>query len=912
MASRRDRSPSPGEGEMSKVSASPEALNPTSRTPWSFGQASGVAPQVSPFSAVAPSAEAQRRPRFNTSQPHQQEAQTSSRNADHPPAPKKKKHKGGKKRRNRRQSFAAPAVEVGPDEESHSPHLDGPMTASGSRDTFYLIPGGPKSNTSLESEALLDHRQQVPMQARRQSAVGQAAAHSTQSLGLPSTRRQSTSTPHRASNLTRSRLSRVIRASYSEEDEEAVGADDGTPLLGTSIKNRGATTPRGISYAGNGSSNLPIERERSSDSLASARRKALGSRHSQDRADGRDGSYDINNPPSVPPSPILSPDFRYDDVMLHGSDIEGDATPPSLNGARDVVLDVDESSIRNRYGHSTSPPQDSGLKRRMTNAAEDDVCFPQEDMSIDEAASKHERDRDQSSVRGRRRRRRVWPDLAVLEAWALEEKEERTMEGIRARKISEPLLVGGRLRPRKITWHREEEEAPYRFTYFNEDFHSTIHSQTLSELPQEGQTFRDLLIPDPPLLSDDSSDEGDDTHHDENTTHRSPSPLVGSFPKQPTEQQVSYFPRRHRLSDANHETGRSSLHHLDHHNGKPKKYGSRPIYWLDVLCPTDSEMKILSKTFGIHPLTTEDIITEENREKVELFSNYYFVNYRSFEQDPTSEDYLEPLNVYVVVFRECVLSFHHSQTPHPANVRRRIRQLSDYLVLSTDWISYALIDDITDCYAPLIESIEDEVDAIDSAILGLHSTQEKGDPEKRGSYIESDKLSIITSATTVMNASDMLRRIGKCRKKVITFLRLLGYKADVIKGFAKRCNETSEVAPRSEIGLYLGDIQDHIVTMVGALTYHENLLSRVHSNYLAQINIRQTEKGEQTNSMLSKLTVLGTIVLPMNIVTGMFGSNFPVPGQESDGLTWFYSVSVALLLFGLLCFFIAKRTFGIV
>lgn len=53
----------------------------------------------------------------------------------------------------------------------------------------------------------------------------------------------------------------------------------------------------------------------------------------------------------------------------------------------------------------------------------------------------------------------------------------------------------------------------------------------------------------------------------------------------------------------------------------------------------------------------------------------------------------------------------------------------------------------------------------------------------------------------------MLKRVGDCRKKVIGLYRLLGNKADVIKGFAKRCNEQWEVAPRSEIGLYLGDIQ---------------------------------------------------------------------------------------------------------
>lgn len=53
----------------------------------------------------------------------------------------------------------------------------------------------------------------------------------------------------------------------------------------------------------------------------------------------------------------------------------------------------------------------------------------------------------------------------------------------------------------------------------------------------------------------------------------------------------------------------------------------------------------------------------------------------------------------------------------------------------------------------------------------------------------------------------MLRRIGTCRKKVMGLLRLMGNKADVVKGLAKRCNENWSVAPKSDIGLYLSDIQ---------------------------------------------------------------------------------------------------------
>ena len=258
-------------------------------------------------------------------------------------------------------------------------------------------------------------------------------------------------------------------------------------------------------------------------------------------------------------------------------------------------------------------------------------------------------------------------------------------------------------------------------------------------------------------------------------------------------------------------------------------------------------MKVLSKAFGIHQLTTEDILMQEQREKVELFASYYFINYRSFEQDKESEDYMDPVNFYAVVFRDGIITFHHSQTPHPANVRRRIRQLNDYMSPTADWISYAIIDDVTDVYAPRVSQIEEEVDEIDEEILYLHvtsadaaegETQEKAPQkppvaEKKGildrwPFKSQNKNQGDMGAqkaegdrTAGTSGGDMLRRVGECRKKVMGLYRLLGNKADVIKGFAKRCNENWEVAPRSEIGLYLGDIQDHIVTMNNNLSHYE-------------------------------------------------------------------------------------------
>ena len=78
--------------------------------------------------------------------------------------------------------------------------------------------------------------------------------------------------------------------------------------------------------------------------------------------------------------------------------------------------------------------------------------------------------------------------------------------------------------------------------------------------------------------------------------------------------------------------------------------------------------------------------------------------------------------------------------------------------------------------------------------------------------------------------------------------------------------------------------------------FEYRLLSRAHSNYLAQINIRMNERQEQTADVLGKLTVLGTIVLPMNIICGMWGMNVKVPGQDIDNLYWFWS-SKSILVF---------------
>jgi magnesium transporter len=303
------------------------------------------------------------------------------------------------------------------------------------------------------------------------------------------------------------------------------------------------------------------------------------------------------------------------------------------------------------------------------------------------------------------------------------------------------------------------------------------------------------------------------------------------------------------------------------------------VWWLDMANPTEEEVFAICKAFGVHPLTREDITMQEIREKVELFHQYYFVCFRSFFQEKESENYMEPVNFYAVVFREGLLTFTFTESSHTTNVRKRIGRLRDYINLSSDWVCYALIDEIVDSFAPVLRGIEDETDAIEDQVF----------------------------IARIEDSRDILRAIGDCRKKVMSLLRLLGGKADVIKGFAKRCNENYNVAPRGDVGVYLSDIQDHVITMMSNLGHFEKMLSRSHSNYLAQISVDQVIQGNQSNITLGKVTVIATILVPLNLICGLFGMNVHVPGEDTESLAWFFGILGTIILFVLTCLTVAKR-----
>ncbi|KAI1022399.1 hypothetical protein LB503_000687 [Fusarium chuoi] len=145
----------------------------------------------------------------------------------------------------------------------------------------------------------------------------------------------------------------------------------------------------------------------------------------------------------MPGSPTFGTADRIElslgDVMIRdGLGASRDDSPHRMMGDIDILSDME--------GMGDNRPD---MGRRMATGAEQDLG----DDDTQSQAHEHRQYRT-------RRRRGQWPDLSVLEEWSHMEKEDRTEER-RVKRITEPQLINGRLRPVRKGWYQTDEESPY-------------------------------------------------------------------------------------------------------------------------------------------------------------------------------------------------------------------------------------------------------------------------------------------------------------------------------------------------------------------------------------------------------------------------------------------------------------------
>ncbi|KAJ1948114.1 CorA metal ion transporter [Linderina pennispora] len=317
--------------------------------------------------------------------------------------------------------------------------------------------------------------------------------------------------------------------------------------------------------------------------------------------------------------------------------------------------------------------------------------------------------------------------------------------------------------------------------------------------------------------------------------------------------------------------------------------------WIDIANPTTQELLDLGEAFQLHALTVEDIVNESDRDKIDVFDDYIYIVYRAIRSTygMSESEMLTAGSVgddacaiasdhFAILLREnAIITIHHdARRQHTYPVISRLVAIhsavaGDSSVLAgltvfPPYVAYAIIDEITDHMSPRIVEIERQVDAIDELVLLLTQTEQE----------------------------DMLRRIGERRRQILCMWRLVQAKPEIIHTLV-RVIQSDSVLPQlgDEVAQYLGDVSDHLMAILNTCSHAETVLARAHSNYLAKISLELSRATFNSNATTERWTMLGTIVVPINIVTSFLGVNLKIPGQDRDDTLNFFIVMACMAVY---------------
>lgn len=142
----------------------------------------------------------------------------------------------------------------------------------------------------------------------------------------------------------------------------------------------------------------------------------------------------------------------------------------------------------------------------------------------------------------------------------------------------------------------------------------------------------------------------------------------------------------------------------------------------------------------------------------------------------------------------------------------------------------------------------------------------------------------------------MLMRITAMRKIVTGLSRLLVPKNDFVRGLRKRLVDANAAwigdggtaMSRTEVSIYMGDVHDHIVTMLQNLRNGDTRLTDIHASYLAQVNHNDRKVKQGTDKVLVVLATVTVTALSSQCFTSLWGINAHTPRNVHGSHTFTY------------------------
>lgn len=292
----------------------------------------------------------------------------------------------------------------------------------------------------------------------------------------------------------------------------------------------------------------------------------------------------------------------------------------------------------------------------------------------------------------------------------------------------------------------------------------------------------------------------------------------------------------------------------------PEVLQAETVTWIDVEGYDQTELQSLKVRFKLDDYSMEDISVGNQRPKIDDYDDYDF----SVVRVPADlDDGITFSELFVFFSSKWLISIHKEkmQVVDMAKERIKARGLSFFRAKpSTDLLYYLMADFAVDSFYPVLDAKEDKIADMEGRIESTidqrrNDVERVRDLSKSFVSIKSDLLTLRRDASAMR---DVLGQIMRGAVPLILDQSLRNFR----------------------------DIYDHTFQLIEALDAYRERVNEVRDLHISMIT-------SSTNNVVKVLTIVVTILTPLSLIAGIYGTNF-TSGFFTPGTGVWYSFYIMI------------------
>ena len=291
------------------------------------------------------------------------------------------------------------------------------------------------------------------------------------------------------------------------------------------------------------------------------------------------------------------------------------------------------------------------------------------------------------------------------------------------------------------------------------------------------------------------------------------------------------------------------------------------LRWIQIESPGAAEVAWLDAEFPFHELDLEDVRSRRQRPKVDDYDDYLFVVLHFPWYDAgTQRLYAAELNAFIG--RDYLITLPNVPLKPISSLYRRYEkdeeERAEHFGKGAGYVFYEVLDAMYAYCFPILDSIGRKLDDIEDTLFD--------------------------------EGQSVVQEISNAKQEIISYRKIMKPQRPALRLLER--DTTRFLAEDLEI--YYDDLVDASERIWDLLDNYKEVVEALESTNESVISHRQ-------NRVLQILTIFSVVILPLTLISGIFGMNVAFPGEGTRAAFWVVAGVMFVTIVGMVGFFRWRR-----